>query len=109
MYECVFSNLGEVDTDASGDFHSVSLAVLDRVGHSSGRDEGLGRHAADVEAIAAHKVVLYESHLPKHATSEKKSPNSSAVQRSAGQDLGWGSVGVGPSNCQQCNRMHPRR
>lgn len=66
------SNLAEVDRDVSRDFHSVCLAVPHGVGHSRRRDEGLRRHAADVEAVAAHKVILYQSHLPQNRSEKVK-------------------------------------
>ena len=62
---CLWSNLAEVDSDVSRHFHSVRLAVPDGVGHSGRGNEGLRRHAADVQAVAAHKVVFYQSHLSK--------------------------------------------
>lgn len=42
------------------------LGMPDGVRHSSSGDEGLRRHAADVEAVAAHEVVLDQSHLLSH-------------------------------------------
>ena len=91
----MLSDLAEVDGDISCDFHSVSPAVSDRVGHSCGGNEGLGWHAADVEAIAAHKVVLYQSHLPKNVSEKAQQQWRTQELR---LELFRVSVGFGPSN-----------
>lgn len=55
--------LTKVDLDVSSHLDPICLGIDDGVRHPSSRNQSLRRHAADIEAVPTHEVILDQSDL----------------------------------------------